>query len=51
MVGTRKNEKKNFPVKWRLLEKEVYFLSYLLTVSNFFKIEEIKNFDFLFEIW
>ena len=47
MVGTRKNEKKNFPAKARLLKKEVDFFSYLLTVSNFLKIEEIENSDFL----
>ena len=46
MVESRKNEKKIFTAKWRLLKKKVDFFTYLLTVSNFQKIEVIEHFYF-----
>ena len=48
MVGTRKNEKKHFPVKWRLLKKELGFFQLFGNGFEFFlnTIEEIENFDF-----
>ena len=36
MVGTWKNEKKNFPAKWQLLKKEINFVQIFVNGFEFF---------------
>ena len=37
MVGTRENEKKNVPAKWRLLKKDVDFFQLFVDGFEFLK--------------